>query len=94
MTFRNLCGLFFIAYGFRTSALQQLKVENVIFIWQAGTISGLFSTVLALQEVRLFFFKFLIISYKKLYRKQSVEFPITEHIVLKIRPKFLKIEFF
>ena len=31
----------------RPSALQQLKVENVIFIWQAGTISRAFQTALA-----------------------------------------------
>ena len=32
-----------------------------------------FQTVLAVQEVRFFFFRFLIISYEKLYRKQPVE---------------------
>ena len=35
----------------------------------------------------------MISSYKKLYGKQPVEFPITEHIFGKIRPNFLKIEF-
>ena len=38
------------------------KVENVIFIWQAGTISRAFQTVLTEQEVRFFFFRFLIVS--------------------------------
>ena len=45
------------------------------FIWQAGTVSKAFQTVLAVQELRFFF-------YKKLYRKQPVEFLITEHIFL------------
>ena len=68
---------------FWRSVLQQLKVENailiifIIFIWQEGTIRRAFQTVLAAQEVR-----FLIISYEKLYRKQPVEFLITEHIFL------------
>ena len=52
--------------------LQQLKVENVIFIRQTGTIHGAFKTVLAVQEVT-----FLIISYEELYRKWPVEFLIT-----------------
>ena len=71
------------ALGFQQ--LCQLKVEKPIFIWgwQAGTISRAFQTVLAVQEVRFFFFRFLIISYKKLYRKQPVEFSITDHILWK-----------
>ena len=64
------------------------KVENVIFIWQAGTISRVFHTVLAVQEVRFSSFRFIILLYKKLYRKQPAEFIITEHIFLKI--EFLK----
>ena len=36
------------------------KVENFTFIWQAGTISRAFQTVLTVQEVRCFFFRFLI----------------------------------
>ena len=51
---------------FRPSTLQQLKVENVIFIWQEETTSRAFQTVLAVQHVRFFFFRFLITSYKKL----------------------------
>ena len=54
--------------------------ENAVFkahiSWQAGTISRVFQTVLAVQEIRFFFFRFLIIPYKKLYRKQPVEFLI------------------
>ena len=42
-----------------------------------------FQTVLAVQEVRFFSFRFVIIPCKKLYRKQSVEFLIAEHIFLK-----------
>ena len=34
-------------------------------------------TILAVQEVRFFFFRFLIISCKKFYRKKPVEFLIT-----------------
>ena len=51
------------------------------------TSSGVFQTLSVVQEVRFFFTKiknmelFLMISsYEKLYRKQPVEFPITEHI--------------
>ena len=66
------------------SALQQLEVENVISISdRQGTINRFFRTVLAVKKsdfslsVR---FRFLILSYKKLYRKQPVAFLITEHI--------------
>ena len=48
--------------SFRPSILLQLKVENVIFIWQEGTIRRAFQTVLAVQEFRFFFFRFIIIS--------------------------------
>ena len=65
---------------FRPSTLQQLKVENVIFIWQEETTNRAFQTVLAVQHVRFFFFRFLITSYKKL--KQPVKFLITELISL------------
>ena len=34
---------------FRPSTLQQLKVEYIIFIWQAGTFSRTFQTVSAVQ---------------------------------------------
>ena len=43
-------------FSFGPSTLQQLKVENVIFIWQAGITSRVFQTVLAVQEVRFFIF--------------------------------------
>ena len=46
-------------------------------------MSRAFKTVLAVQEVRFFFFRFLIVSYKKLYGKQPVEFLITEDIYMK-----------
>ena len=38
------------------------------------------SNSFSVQEVRFFSFKILIMSYKKLCRKQPVEFLITEHI--------------
>ena len=66
---------------FWSSTLQQLKVENVIFIWQEGTISRAVQTVLVLQEVRFFFFRFLIMSCKKLYREQPVAFLIIVLII-------------
>ena len=44
---------------------------------------SVFQTVLAVQKVKFFPFRFLIISYKKLYRKQSDGFLITEHIFWK-----------
>ena len=47
-----------------------------------------------MQEVRFFFFRFLIISCKKLYRKQPVGFLKTEHIILpKSDLSFLKSSF-
>ena len=52
-----------------------------------------FQIVLAVQEVRFFLFRFLIILHKTLCRKQPIELPVTEHIFGKIRPEFLKIEF-
>ena len=61
----------------RLQHCNHLKVEKVIFIWQVKTISIAFQTVLAVQEVKFFLFKILIISYKKPYRKQPVEFLIT-----------------
>ena len=69
--------------------LQQLKVENIVFIhvWQAGTISRVFRKALAVQEVR-----FLIASCKKLYRKQT-EFLITEHLFEKSNLSFLQSSF-
>ena len=47
-----------------------------------------------MQEDRFVSFRFLIISYKKLYRKQPVEFLIPERIFFwKIRSEVLKTEF-
>ena len=60
---------------------------------QAGTISISFKTVFALHEVRFFSFRFLIISYKKLYRNQPVEILIIEHIKKKSDLSFLKSNF-
>ena len=67
--------------------MQQLKVENVIIVWEAGTNGGAFQTGLAVEDVNFFSTKVnniqLFATHKKLYRKQPVEFLITEHIVLK-----------
>ena len=78
--------------------MQQLKVENVIIVWEAGTNGRAFQTGLAVEEVNFFSTKVhniqLFATHKKLYRKQPVEFLITEHIVLKKnRPEFLNIKF-
>ena len=54
--------------SFGPSTLQQL---NVIFIWQAGTISTVFQTVLAVQEVRFFSSRFLIVTYKKIFLQKT-----------------------
>ena len=65
--------------------MQRLKVENVILIWEAGTNIRAFQTGLAMQEVKFFFTKIhniqLFATHKKPYRKQLVEFLLTEHIV-------------
>ena len=65
-------------YSFRHLTMQQLKVENVILIWEAGTNNRAFQTGLAVQEARFFFTKTqniqLFLTHKKLYRKQPVEF--------------------
>ena len=65
--------------------MQQLKVDNIILVWEAGTESKAFQTALAEQEV--FFTKrqniqlfSTISSHKKLDRIQPVEVLITEHI--------------
>ena len=72
--------------SFRHLAMQQLKLEN------AGMNGRACQTVLAVQEVRLFFTKpqniqlcSTISSHidKKLYRTQAVEFLKTEHIFWK-----------
>ena len=69
------------------SALKQLEVENVISITdKQGTINSVFQTVLAVKKSDLSLsvrFRFLILSYRKLYRKQPVAFLITEHFFLK-----------
>ena len=56
-------------------------------IWEPGTNSGAFQTGLPVQGINFFFTKTqniqLFPSHKKLYRTESVEFLITEHIVFK-----------
>ena len=67
--------------------MRELKVENVILIWDPEADSKAFQTSLAVQEVNLFFTKNqkmqLFATHKKLRRKQPVDFLITEYIVVK-----------
>ena len=82
---------------FRHLTMQQLKVENVILMWEARTNSRAFRTVLAAQEVKSVFAKpqniqlfSTISSHKKLYKIQPAAFLITEHIFFeKSDPSFL-----
>ena len=74
--------------SFRHLTMQQLKVENVVLIREAGTNSrSSFQATLAVQKGNFFFTKTqkiqLFATHKKLYRKQPLEFLITEYIVLK-----------
>ena len=73
--------------SFRHLTMQQLKVENVILIREAGTNSRAFETSLAVQKVNFFLHKTpniqLFATHKKLLRRRLVEFVITEYIVVK-----------
>ena len=75
---------------FRHLTMQQLKVENVILMWEARINSRAFRTVLAAQEVKFVFTKpqniqlfSTISSHKKLYKIQPAAFLITEYFFLK-----------
>ena len=62
----------------RHLTMQQLKVENAISIWEAGTNRRAFQTHLAVQDVNFFFTvtqnKQLFATHKKLYRKQPAAY--------------------
>ena len=64
---------------FGPSTLQQL---HVIFICQAGTIGTVVPDSFISIRVR-FFSRFLLVTFKKFYRKQPDEFPTTKYIFLK-----------
>ena len=63
--------------------MQQLKLENVILIWEAERNGRAFRTGLAVQEARFFFTKTQNIQLFSTHKKQPVKFLITEHIILK-----------
>ena len=86
-----------IKSSLRHLTLQQLKV---ISIWEVGTNSRAFQTILAVREVRFLLPKtqnirsvLIILSYKKLYRKQPVKLLIKEPIFGKSGLSFLTSSF-
>ena len=67
--------------------MQQLKVENVVLMWEAGTNGKAFPNQFSSEEVKFLFTKTqniqLFATHKKLHRKQPVECLITEYILAK-----------